>query len=336
LAIADSGTDIHVTNPATAQRLNLSLHKYSRPVTIMFGDSSIITATHFVMMGDIIGEVAIVDSAPATLISIYNIAKKGLVVTFSCRKIVIEDEVTGRKLYQNRVSTPGHYMIDIERFMQIKAPADFESYAASAKKAAETYNPIFEEYVCHTSDTGASDTDASTDFDTSHQPHVHTCSDNNHHQTYNAKSSQLLQSPTLADITPQPSKKRQKRLTIAQTKKILWLHKCMGHPGRDALASFIDAAIGIDEDITPAAVTTVFNHLLCTACALAKRNKSDKMHGSGVYNPTVGDTITVDYQGLITPPSARGNTDVPHPHTYTHLPQRAKTPLPTSTSLKKP
>jgi hypothetical protein len=82
----------------------------------------------------------------------------------------------------------------------------------------------------------------------------------------------------------------------------------MGHPGRDALASFIDAAIGIDEDITPAAVTTVFNHLYCTACALAKRNKSDKMHGSGVYNPTVGDTITVDYQGLITPPSARGNT----------------------------
>jgi hypothetical protein len=73
----------------------------------MFGDSSIITATHFVMMGDIIGEVAIVDSAPATLISIYNIAKKGLVVTFSCRKIVIEDEVTGRRLYQNRVATPG-------------------------------------------------------------------------------------------------------------------------------------------------------------------------------------------------------------------------------------
>ena len=92
-------------------------------------------------------------------------------------------------------------MIDIERFMQIKAPADLESYAASAKKAAEAYNPTFEAYVCHTSDTGASDTDASTDLDTSHQPHVHTCSDNKHHQTYNVKSSQLLQSHTLADLS---------------------------------------------------------------------------------------------------------------------------------------
>ena len=149
----------------------------------MFGDSSIITATHFVMMGDIIGEVAIVDSAPATLISIYNIAKKGLVVTFSCRKIVIEDEVTGRRLYQNRVATPGHYMIDIESFMQIKAPPYFKSYAASAKKSSGNLQPSRkpEVHESHTSDVGASDTDASTDPDTSHQPHVHTCSDNNHH-----------------------------------------------------------------------------------------------------------------------------------------------------------
>ena len=66
----------------------------------MFGDSSVISATHFVIMGDIIGEVAIVDSAPATLISIYNIASKGLVVTFSKKKIVISDEVTERVMHQ--------------------------------------------------------------------------------------------------------------------------------------------------------------------------------------------------------------------------------------------
>jgi hypothetical protein len=73
IAYADSGTDIHITNPSTITQLGLQQHPYLRPVTIQFGDGSLQHATHFVLMGDILGEVAIIESAPATLISIYSI-----------------------------------------------------------------------------------------------------------------------------------------------------------------------------------------------------------------------------------------------------------------------
>ena len=56
-AYADSGTDIHITNPQTVTELNLQRHPYTKPVTIQFGDGSLQCATHFVFMGDILGEV---------------------------------------------------------------------------------------------------------------------------------------------------------------------------------------------------------------------------------------------------------------------------------------
>ena len=54
-AYADSGTDIHITNPHTTHKLGLLLHPYTTPVTIQFGDGSLQSSTHFVFMGDILG-----------------------------------------------------------------------------------------------------------------------------------------------------------------------------------------------------------------------------------------------------------------------------------------
>jgi hypothetical protein len=95
-AYADSGTDIHITNPTTVTQLGLPRHRYASPVTIQFGDGSLKSATHFAFMGDILGEVAIIDSAPATLISIYSITTKGLSVILNDKRIKIVDDFTGR------------------------------------------------------------------------------------------------------------------------------------------------------------------------------------------------------------------------------------------------
>jgi hypothetical protein len=127
-AYADSGTDIHITNPSTVAQLGLHPHAYATPVTIQFGDGSLQSATHFVFLGDILGEAAIIASAPATLISIYSITTQGLSVTFSNKRIKIVDDFTGKTMYRNRVITPGHYIIDIEKFMQIHTPTDFKYY----------------------------------------------------------------------------------------------------------------------------------------------------------------------------------------------------------------
>ena len=303
LAYADSGTDIHITNPSTVAQLGLHTHPYEKPVTIQFGDGSLQSATQFVFMGDILGEVAVIATAPATLISIYSITTKGLTVEFSNRRIKIVDDFTGRTLYRNRVITPGHYTIDIEKFMCINTPIDFKHYKQVSQRAASTYGIVQDGYISPSYDTDASQDTHEHPYD----PHTHTCTPNHNHHSFSS-ATQVLESGTLADITPTKKRGREQRLTSAQTKKILWLHKCMGHPGRDALADFVESAQNIDKDITKAAVHKVFNHLHCTACELSKRNKADKKFGSGVTSPQPGDTITVDYQGTISPTSARGHT----------------------------
>jgi hypothetical protein len=275
-AIADSGTNINITNPATVTQLGLPLHAYIKPVTIQFGDGSLQSASYFVFLGDILGEAAVIASAPATLISIYGITTKGLSVVFSNKRIKVVDDFTGRTLYRNRVITPGHYMIDIEKFMKIHTPTDFKYYKEVSQRAADTYEIVQDGHVSPSYDTDASQESHNDPTDT----HTHTClPDNNHAYSSTAN---ILKSEKLADIIPTKKRSREPRLTSAQTKKIMWLHKCMGHPGRDALADFTDSAQNIDKDITRSAVHKVFNHLHCTACELSKRNKADKTLGSGV------------------------------------------------------
>jgi hypothetical protein len=247
-----------------------------------------------------------VDTAPSTLISIYSITTKGLSVTFNNKRIKITDDFTGRLLYRNRIITPGHYTIDIEKFMTIQMPMDFKYYKQASQRAAATYETMLEGHDSTTYDTDESQGVA----DPPHHPNHHTCipqDENNQHHAFSTATN-IIATDTLSAITPTRKRNREPRLTAAQTKKILWLHKCMGHPGRDALADFVESAQNIDEDITRGAVHKVFNHLHCTACELSKRNKADKTFGSGVQQPTPGETITVDYQGTITPTSARGHS----------------------------
>jgi hypothetical protein len=298
-AYADSGTDIHITNPETVLQLKLQRHAYVKPVSIQFGVGSIQTATHFVFMGDILGEVAIIDTAPSTLISIYSITTKGLSVTFSNRRIKIVDEFTGRLIYRNRIITPGHYTINIEKFMQIPTPTDFKYYKQVSQTAANTYETMQEGYISPTYDTDASQDDPQPPP----HPHTHTCIPKDEESHYHAFSStaDVLASETLSDITPTRKRSREPRLTASQTKKILWLHKCMGHPSRKVMATNAanHAWMGLPDGITAGKINHVMQRRPCTACDLAKRNKLDKQKGSGIGPTRVGEVLSCDYQGKI-------------------------------------
>ena len=239
-AYADSGTDIHIINPQTARQLGLPHHPYVKPVTIQFGDGSLRSATHFVFMGDILGEAAIVDTAPSTLISIYSITTKGLSVTFNNKRIKITDDFTGRLLYRNRIITPGHYTIDIEKFMKIQMPTDFKYYKQASQRAAATYETMLDGHDSTTYDTD----DSQGTAEASPHPYHHTCAPQDENIQHHAfvSASNLIAINTFSNITPTRKRYREPRRTAAQTRKILWLHKCMGHPGRDALADFVDSA----------------------------------------------------------------------------------------------
>ena len=75
--------------------------------------------------------------------------------------------------------------------------------------------------------------------------------------------------------------------------KIMWLHKRMHHKSRADMRRAVEcgAWLGVDAEVTPQAIDLVMNHIPCTACALAKRNKLKREEGS-----------------TITPTSARGYT----------------------------
>jgi hypothetical protein len=103
-----------------------------------------------------------------------------------------------------------------------------------------------------------------------------------------------------------------KRATISvQTRDdILWLHKRLGHPSRATMHKALQhhCWTGAPPNITPTEIDTVLNKLQCTACELAKRNRLNRALGSGVHQIYPGASISVDYQGLISPTSLRGYT----------------------------
>ena len=78
----DSGCNLPVTNPATVAHFGLTTPAWEVPKWIKFGNGKRECSTHFAHFGPIIGQVAILDSAPDTLISVAVLCLKGLEVSF--------------------------------------------------------------------------------------------------------------------------------------------------------------------------------------------------------------------------------------------------------------
>ena len=66
----DSGCNLPVTNPSTVEHFGLEQHLWDSPKWIKFGNGKRECSTHYAYFGPIIGMVAILESAPDTLISV--------------------------------------------------------------------------------------------------------------------------------------------------------------------------------------------------------------------------------------------------------------------------
>jgi len=80
--VVDSGANISVTNLAVAKKFNLPILIWSQPFHIMFANKSRFLCTQYADFGPVLGKVAIVDSAPDTLISVAVLTKRGFDVHF--------------------------------------------------------------------------------------------------------------------------------------------------------------------------------------------------------------------------------------------------------------
>jgi len=81
-APCDSGCNLPITNPQTVDHFQLTPVPWPTPRWIKFGNGKRECSTHFADFGPIIGKVAIIASAPDTLISVSVLCRKGLEVVF--------------------------------------------------------------------------------------------------------------------------------------------------------------------------------------------------------------------------------------------------------------
>ena len=62
----------------------------------------------------------------------------------------------------------------------------------------------------------------------------------------------------------------------------------------------------VNPKLTPSVINKVMSHIDCIACGLTKRNRQAVRAGSGIHGLLAAETLSVDYQGTISPVSARG------------------------------
>jgi len=236
-SIADSGANISVIHPDTAARLNLTPQPWPKPFDITFGNNSKHRCTHFVDFGPILGQVALVDNAPDTLISIGALLDRGYETRFNS-DLGVGIYYQGQLLHQGRRNpTTNLFELDICELSQLP--------------------PI-------------------------HHPATPALVHSNKHG--------LLDQALIRDV--------------------LWLHKRLGHPSREDMATALlhSTWTGLNPKLTPACINKVLSRINCTACGLTKRNRQPIGSGSGVHGNLPAETLSVDYQGPIHPTSGRGYT----------------------------
>ena len=93
-------------------------------------------------------------------------------------------------------------------------------------------------------------------------------------------------------------------------REVLWLHKRLGHPSREDMATALlhSTWAGVNPKLTPKCINKVLSRIHCTACALTKRNRQPVGSGSGVHGTLPAEVLSVDYQGPVHPTSVRGHT----------------------------
>jgi len=276
LGILDSGASISVTNMHTVASYGLELIPWDTgPVSIQFGDGNIEKSTHYVDFNQVFTKIAVIDSAPDTLISIFNLIEAGFDIKLSKTGtgIYLNDQLVfpGSMCTQNRL-----FYMDIDKIIASNMLVP-QMVQLNAERSRASHGPA-------TSIT---------------PPTVPTAS---------AKVKQTKSNPAKAmgnkQVTPPPI------ISDKIIKEVFWLHKRMGHPSSGVMASCIQGLkwLDVDERLTPSVVRKTMSKFPCTACELGKRNKLPRNEGSGMKPNHPGNVLSVDYQGKISPTSARGFT----------------------------
>ena len=303
--VLDSGASISVTNPNTAAFYGLELIPWDTgPIKIQFGSGNIETSYHYVNLNNVFTHVAVIPSAPDTLISIFDLVLAGFEIrqklvgtgVYLNDELVFPGDICHRtrlfymdidKIVKSDVLVPQLSELSRQQRLQREAPATSvtEPKPAPAVKLKQIQSTK-KKVLGH---KATSSTNASISLASQEPPKL----------AVKSTSNQAPKTAAEHDRSP-----------IELTKEALWLHKRMGHPSGSIMAKCIKDLTwqGVNEKLTPGLVRRIMSKQPCTACALGKRNKLNKAYGSGIKPDNPGQVISIDYQGKISPVSVRGFT----------------------------
>ena len=325
----DTGANINLVTPALAKKLGLPVKSYPQPIYVQFGQGETAKITHFIEL-HWIGQAAIAD-IPRSLISISAICAVGpLDVSFNARRIKIVDKGDPLKptIYRKNISPNGLYEIDLEKFLKTKPPKHFEHYQEMRRLAgskakflnSNVYQDIFSDSDSDNDQAPPTTASTTSAYAAANEdplpPSLDACPFCNVCNIANMLDDSLPPTQEDDDIllqvpfAPANSRVLSKGTRISKEllDRVLWLHKCTGHQGREAMARAVrsGAWANIDSEVTESVLRKVFTHLPRTACQLAKRNRDAQQVGSGIGALHPGECLSIDYQGTISPVSSQG------------------------------
>ena len=130
IGLIDTGANMPMSNPVLAKMLGLPLQLWPEPVHIEFGNSSSGSSTHYIYLGELIGNVALLDSAHATLLTRHCLHQHGISLAFdadgSCRLYMQKSGETLYSLTMN--STNDFFKIPLEALLPYELGLKLDAY----------------------------------------------------------------------------------------------------------------------------------------------------------------------------------------------------------------
>jgi hypothetical protein len=81
-AITDSQANVSITNDKVVEYYCIPKYQLDDPVHVKVANGERAVATHFTVLGPVLGEALILSSAPQTLLSVLYLCSKGFTVVF--------------------------------------------------------------------------------------------------------------------------------------------------------------------------------------------------------------------------------------------------------------
>lgn len=258
--ILDSGASLGITNRRTLEKFNIKEELYAEPFNIKYANGKYGLVTSYGYFGEVLGNIAIVDEAPRSLISIYWLLDRGFSVEFKHETVTIYNK-DDKLIHMSSVDKNSKlWSIKFEDLINLELNENkIEEYH---KKLSKLVNII----------------------DTKNSINI------------------LVKNRERKNI-------KKKRLSNEITNKVHKLHKILNHA--DSPESMIQALRegawdGVDDAITPEIIREVYKRVDCISCKLGKSNRLPMKQGYGVQIFNVGEHISVDRCGPISPVDING------------------------------